>query len=93
MPTKDADQDRRALSRHEVRRYLAERPVLAFSTTTVRQRLNSGHQGDWTDAEIEAAIQFLRGLKQIDAVQDGLGASKCYQITSEGVLAYEREGF
>lgn len=85
-------QERRELCRHEVRRYLAERSTLAFAARTIRQRLNANRQADWAEDEIEKALKFLEGLEQVEGVRDGLGSTRHYEITSDGVLAYERSG-
>jgi hypothetical protein len=77
--------------RYEIRRFLAGRPTVAADLTTIRHGL-----ARWgvnaTEAEIQAACMFLAGLDPAQAQQHraALGSSLSYQITSAGLLAYER---
>jgi hypothetical protein len=97
MHTEDPDpahaQDRREKCRRKVLGFLAERAQVAHHANTIRNRLNVGHQNDYSTAEIEAACALLCGLAPeplAKAVRDPLGASVYYQATSAGVITHER---
>ena len=85
-------QERREECRRDVLRFLAERQAVAHHPKTIRRRLNDGHEHDYLDVEIEAALAFLTGATPplAKGIADTLGATKYYQATSEGVLAHER---
>jgi hypothetical protein len=85
-------QERREECRRGVLGFLAGRQAVAHHPKTLRRRLNDGHEADYTDAEIEAALAFL-GLAEpplVRSIPDALGATKYYQATAAGVLAHER---
>lgn len=84
------DQARREACRHDTLGFLAERQMVAHHANTVRNRLNAGHQHDYTDAEIGAALAFLVGAGLGQVIRDPLGATPYYQATSAGVLQHER---
>ena len=85
---------RREECRREVLRYLAERAALAFPAATIRRKLRFDGD-DFSDAEIDAALQFLLGLSepQIKTRDDPHGVTKYYQASSAGVLAHERRRY
>lgn len=85
-------QERRDECRRKVLGFLAERAAVAHHPKTIRRRLNDGHEHDFTDAEVAAALTFLLGLapKRVRAVTEPMGSTLHYQATSDGVLAHER---
>lgn len=77
--------------RFEVRRFLYGRPTASMTLDIIRHGLS--RQGvHIDDSALEAALAFLMGLTpaQVMGQVQELGASKRYQITSAGILAYER---
>lgn len=76
--------------RNEVLTYLAQRQGIAQSAATIHRRVN--RENNFTIAEVEAALGFLRGFNPplVRAQHDELGSSQFWQVTSEGVLHYER---
>lgn len=82
-------QQRREDARREARRYLANRPGLAFAGDAVRRCINQDGF-DFTAGEIGDALTFLVGLGQAEAMHNPLGATQYYRINSDGVLAHER---
>lgn len=85
----EPNQTRREEARREARRYLANRPGLAFAADAVRRSVN--HDGfDFTGEEIADALTFLVGLDQAETMPNPLGATRYYRITSAGTLAHER---
>lgn len=77
--------------RFEARRFLYSRPTASLSLDTIRHGL--ARQGsNASPEELEAALVFLAGLEpsQVTITAQELGGSKRYQITSAGILAYER---
>lgn len=77
--------------RYEVRRHLASRPTASLDAESIKHGL--ARKGlDCTTEEIEAACVFLAGLDpaQVKAYPAALGSTRRHQITSAGVLAYER---
>jgi len=91
MSTLPITQERREEARHAVRSYLAERPSIAAHPADIRRRLNAGHANDFAPEEVSYALGFLVGLRQVECVPDSLGATLYYRITSEGILAHERD--
>lgn len=83
-----SSQERREEIRLAVRAYLADRPAIAPRLAAIARGIfpDTGT----SEAEVEAALQFLIGLGQVEAVTAALGASKGYRITSAGTLAHER---
>jgi hypothetical protein len=77
--------------RYEVRRLLYGRQLTAADAASIRHGLLR-----WgievTETEIAAACMFLAGLNppQVTTHRAGLGSSQSWQITSAGILAYER---
>jgi chorismate mutase len=88
MSREDKAQERREDCRREVRAFLAQRQQLAHRVSAIKRRLNI--ENDFTDEEIEAALIFLAGLGEVSSSAAELGATKFFQATSAGVLAYER---
>lgn len=77
--------------RFEVRRYLYGRPTAAVDVDTVQHGLRrSGVEADKPD--ITAALTFLSGLTppQVAGAPSAMGGTMRWQITTAGVLAYER---
>lgn len=85
-------QERREECRRKVLGFLAERAAVAHHPKTIRRRLNDGHENDFTDDEIEAALAFLIHLAppRAKAIPEAMGSTLHYQATSDGVLAHER---
>ncbi|HEY1048588.1 MAG TPA: hypothetical protein VGE39_02490 [Prosthecobacter sp.] len=78
-------------ARFIVRKVLYSRPTAALPVETIRH--HAARLGeDLTEAECSQAAEFLTGLQpaQAKVTNSGLGATKLYQITSAGCLAYER---
>lgn len=92
MATDTLQQERREDCRRDVLRYLAERQAVAHHPNTIRNRLNAGHQNDYSIDEIEAGLAFLvtTDPKLVNAVPEPMGATKYYQATAAGVVASER---
>jgi hypothetical protein len=76
--------------RRAVRAYLYDRIGTALSTESICRGLK--REWDATENEIRQALHFFKdsASPQIDANEDGCGATLYYRITSEGVLAHER---
>lgn len=78
-------------TRFEVRRHLAANPASSLYIDDIAHRL--GRKGLETNAaDVLAACVFLAGLTppQVILTSVSLGSGKRAQITSAGVLAYER---
>jgi len=82
------EQERREECRREVRRYLAERPSLAFRAETIRRNL--AVEFDFSAEEVRDALAFFVSAKQVEIEQDGCGATDYFKITASGTLAHER---
>lgn len=77
--------------RFEVRRHLYANPTAALTLDTIRHGMS--RKGiEATSEEIEAALVFLMGLHppQVMGQVQKLGSTSRYQISTAGVLAYER---
>lgn len=77
--------------RFEVRRHLYGRPTANVDVDTLQHGLRrSGVEAD--KPEITAALVFLSGLTppQVVGAPSSLGGTMRWQITSAGILAYER---
>lgn len=83
-------QERREECRRSVLGFLAVRQATAHHPKTIRRALNAGHEHDFGDEEISAALGFLEGLDLVKACPDDFGATLYYKATSAGVLAHER---
>lgn len=78
-------------ARFEVRRHLAARPTASLDLDSLVHGLR--RKGlEITADEARAACVFLAGLDpvQVTITRTSLGSSERFQITSAGVLAYER---
>ncbi len=71
-----------------VRGYLAARPSIAQSASTIHTRLKVEHA--CTPEEVRDALEFLTGAGQVSKRPAPLGSTLYYQITSAGTLAHER---
>lgn len=83
-------QERREECRREALRFLADRQVVAHHPKAIRRGLNVGHEHDFTDDEVEAALGFLESAGLVKVVHEPLGATRHYQATAAGVLQHER---
>lgn len=83
-------QERREECRRETLRFLAHRQPLAHHPKAIRRGLNLGHEHDFTDDDVEAALGFLESAGLVRVVHDPLGATRHYQATAAGVLQHER---
>jgi hypothetical protein len=85
------DAQRKEDCRFAVRRALYASGAAAIDADSIRHKLTRWGE-DFTNAEIEAAAAFLCGMAEPQAKEifSGLGATKSWQITSAGMLAYER---
>jgi hypothetical protein len=81
--------------RHSVRQALALRPGVALTVEQVTVRLMRDGLVDTTPEtnEVKAALILLEGLGHVRKEHDELGATEYWQITSPGIIAYERERF
>ncbi len=78
-------------TRFEVRRFLASRPVASLDSDSITHNLM--RKGlEISKPDVEAALAFLMGLNpaQVMGTVSPMGNTRRYQITSAGVLAYER---
>lgn len=78
--------------RRAVLEVLATREGNALNLAGIRRRIEQGQMVDFKfiDEVLNAALVFLEGLKLVSLQHDGLGATKYWQATSNGVLAHER---
>lgn len=76
--------------RHIVLEVLANRHPLAFEPHSIRRRAEPELDFKITDDDVTVTLEFLRGLGLVKFETDGLGSSKHWQATSNGVLANER---
>ncbi len=82
------NQQRREDCRREVRRYLAERPMLSMRAQAIEHMLERDF--GFTLDEVRAALVFLVSAKQVEVEPDQLGATDYFKITAAGTLAHER---
>ena len=66
--------------------------MVAHHAKTIRRALNAGHEHDFADEEVAAALAFLVSAGFAVVVAAPLGATLYYQATAAGVLAHERRG-
>jgi hypothetical protein len=78
------------LLRRAVREALHLRQGTALTARGLRRRLVTELDFAPTEAEVEAACEFWRGLGQVSFEHDEAGATRWWQITSAGTLACER---
>ena len=83
------DQEKREDARREVRRYLADRPSLAFRSETIRRYL--AREWAFTPEEVRNALAFLVSAHQVEIEPESLGATEYFKVTATGTLAHERE--
>jgi hypothetical protein len=86
MSQTDAEKNEEA--RIVVRAYLAARPSIAQSASTIHLRLKAEHE--LRMEQVRDALEFLTGLGQVTKRPAAMGSTLYYQITSAGVLAFER---
>jgi hypothetical protein len=79
--------------RHAALEFLSIRHPAAFNLRQIHRALNRELGFLVEAADIESALQFLRGLKFTDTTPDELGSTFYWRATSEGVRAYERGAF
>lgn len=86
------------LEREELRMvvlaYLAGRNMAAFTAAQMAPILRRRRAVDFpfNDEDVESALVFLAGQRWCAPMPSEFGASKPYQVTSEGVLEAERRG-
>lgn len=80
--------------RESVIEYLAKRSTMSFSVTSVHRGISRSKLVDFpvSEADIAEALAILDGLGFVRSMLPRLGSIKEYQITSDGVLFYERSG-
>ena len=88
MALPNKDQERREECRREVRRYLAERPSLAFTASTIARHLKK--EFEFEIKEIVDALVFFVSARQAEIIPCDVGATEYFQITAAGTLAHER---
>lgn len=76
--------------RHVVLEAIALRHPTSLAVNAIWRRVKSQVDFEITEADVEAALEFLRGLALARFETDGLGSTKYWQSTSAGVLANER---
>ena len=80
------------LQKEELRRtclaWLAARLSLAFNVSSIQRGVN--REMPCTVEEVADAMVFLNGMGLTHEVPNKLGGTKYYQISAEGILAYER---
>ena len=78
--------------RHLVLRVLVLRAPAALPLRTIHRLANKDRELDFVAeaADVDAALNFLAGLKHVLATNDELGAGQYWSATSEGVLYDER---
>lgn len=76
--------------RHSVLEILANREGTALTARAVCRRAATEIDFKITEDDIEITLGFLKGLDLCKFTPDGLGSTKHWQITTAGVLAYER---
>jgi hypothetical protein len=83
-------QERKEECRRAVRAYLYARPATAHHPATIRRKLNEGHEHDFTEEDVEAALNLLLGLGHVIDQRDALGSTTYWKISAGGTLAHER---
>lgn len=69
---------------------IALRHPTALTISGIRRRVEAELDFKITDEDVEAALQFLKGLGLATVQFADLGSSQHWQATSKGVLANER---
>ena len=80
------------LIRNTVLEYLSLRPTGAFDIYQITRMINMRGMLDLTlkDQDVEEALTFLEGMAFVKVIRGGLGASKNFMVTTQGILFYER---
>lgn len=78
--------------RHAVRCALVVRHPAALSPRQLFNAVKKELDFLFETADVEAALEFLRGIGHAEFVADELGAGRYARATSAGVLAHERNG-
>lgn len=76
--------------RHVTLEIIALRHPTALTVSAIRRRAETEIDFKITDDDIDATLEFLRGLGLCRFEVDGLGTTKHWQATTNGVLANER---
>lgn len=76
--------------RHVVLEALALRHPIALTVNAIWRRVKAQLDFEITEADVEAALEFLRGMGLMQSKTDDMGSTKHWQATSQGVLAHER---
>jgi Fe2+ or Zn2+ uptake regulation protein len=80
------------LIRQTVLEYLAQRATAAFQAEQIARMVNLRRLFDepLSPEQVEEALTFLVSLGYVSKTFSPMGASKHYQVTATGTLAYER---
>lgn len=78
--------------RYALRELMVATSSVALTAEMIKRRLNLDRMllFEFSDRDLLEALGLLKGLGQLSATPDGLGATLYYQITATGVLAHER---
>lgn len=79
--------------RHVTLAELAVRYPTAHITRTIRRKVAEAVMFKFTDAEQDAALEFLREKGLVSFEHDALGATKFWKATAAGVQVRERGSF
>lgn len=77
--------------RHCVLGILVDRAPTALSIKQVFHRANMELDFAISGEEVEAALEFQRGLNNVALVPDEFGSTKYFSATSNGILVHERK--
>jgi DNA-binding PadR family transcriptional regulator len=80
------------LIRQTVLEYLAQRAAAAYQAEQIARMINLRKLFDeqLSEASVEEALAFLVSAGFASMTHGQMGASKHYQVTAAGTLAYER---
>lgn len=78
--------------RRETLAVLATRPGIALTADGIRRRLVMTQALDFRadNDNVNAALDFLKGMVLVDYTTDSFGSTRSWQCTSDGILHYER---
>ncbi len=78
--------------RHAALEVLATRHPTALDLAAIARRIERDRLVDFTfnESQLDSALTFLMGRLYISMTHDGMGATRYWTATSDGVLAYER---
>ena len=79
--------------RHATLEFLAARHPAAYAAAAVQRRVSLEIGAKVEARDVEGALAFLEGKGYARHVTDGLGATKHWLATPEGILAVERGEF